>query len=320
MSEPTSPTKGERALIARIGRELAPPGVAANAIHASAVPFGDDMASLAPRVSDLLWTSDMLMDGVDFESDRHSWRDIGQKAMAVNLSDCAAMAASPIGALLSVALCNEISSDNALDLFRGCRDCAAEFGCAIMGGDTNSWDRPTVISITVAARLDDNLPAVRRDGARVGDRVYVSGPTGGSILGRHLTPQPRIEPARALNRAFRPHAMIDISDGLALDLWRVCEASGCGAVVQEAALDAVIHADAHELAKRTGRPAREHALYDGEDFELIVVLAPEVAEDDAVAAGLLPLGEITADKTLQLRQSADAIAPLEIRGWEHFRG
>jgi thiamine-monophosphate kinase len=306
------PAKGEHEFLRRLGAELPPPPGAA--------PFGDDLAPLEPRADGLLWTTDMLMDGVDFDSRDHPWRQIGYKAMAVNLSDCAASATIPVSALCAVALCDNLSMDDALELARGVRECGDRFDCPVTGGDTNSWKYPTVIAITVAARIDGTFRPVTRHGATAGDRVYVSGPVGGSLIGRHLRPQPRIDLALSANRKLNPRAMIDISDGLAIDLWRICELSGCGATLDETALEQVIHADARTRARRTGASPREHALYDGEDFELIIVVPSSTPEEDCRGLGLSPIGVITDDARLTLRNENGAISPLEIRGWEHFRG
>jgi thiamine-monophosphate kinase len=316
----SGPEKSESELIRRLRQELRPAG-APGPPRPPGLPqdFVDDMAGLAGAAEPLLWTVDMLMDGVDFESTRHGWAEIGRKAMAVNLSDCAAMAVRPLSALLAVALHNALALDDAVRLARGAHEFGLRYGCPLVGGDTNSWDHPTVISITIAARPEPGRAPVRRDGARPGDAVYVTGPLGGSRLGRHMTFEPRIETALAINRALSPTAMIDVSDGLALDLWRILEASGCGAVLEAAALDQVLHPDALVLAARDGRPPRAHALFDGEDFELIVTVPPAVPEPRCRALGLRPLGRLQAEPGLFLREGDDTCVPIPRRGWEHFR-
>ena len=302
--------KGERALLEALAAELPPlPGV-----HG----FGDDLAPLEFHAGGLLWTTDMLMDGVDFDSRIHSWRQIGHKAMAVNLSDCAASAAIPIAALCAVALNNRLTMEDALELFRGLRDCGATYGCAITGGDTNSWNAPSVVAVTIAAKPDSgNLPVTRK-GAKPGDAIYVTGPVGGSILGRHLVPTPRLQAALAINRELAPHAIIDISDGLVVDLWHLCEASGCGAALDAAHLQEVVHPDAYILARKTARSALEHAFYDGEDFELIVALPGRLAPEDCRRFGLFWIGEFQAEPTIVLQNADGTRTTLEIRGWEHF--
>lgn len=317
--EPTA--RGERALIERLRQLLAPPE---SELHATAdddtVGFGDDMALLtSASPGPLLWTVDTLMDGVDFRSGSHPWDAIGRKALAVNLSDCAAMAARPVGALCSLVLQNSLTMDDAVALVRGAAELGRRYNCPVVGGDTNSWDAPTVISFTVAARVLPDVPSVRRIGARAGDRLYVSGRLGGSILGRHLTFEPRVALALDLARRLQPHAMIDISDGLALDLDRVLQASRCGAVLDETLLQAVIHPDAEQLAAQSGQPALEHALHDGEDFELLIALPADVDTATCATLGLLPIGTCTGARGMYLRNAAGEQRPLDPRGWEHFR-
>ncbi len=302
--------RGERALIRRLSALLQPE-------RATAIPFGDDMAAIESDAA-LLWTVDTLMDGVDFESARHPWSAIGRKAMAANLSDCAAMAVQPIAALCSVVLSNRLSQDDAVELLRSADDFGRQYQCPVVGGDTNSWDAPTVISITIAARALPGCPPVCRHGARPGDSIWVTGPLGGSILGRHMTFEPRVRLSQDIARHLHPHAMMDISDGLALDLGRLLEASGCGAVLQEHKLSRAIHDDAHRLSAQDGHAPLEHALHDGEDFELIVVLPPEAAESTCTGLGLIPVGAIIAESGLFLDSSAGR-RTIPQRGWEHFR-
>lgn len=311
MDPSTSQPRGELALVQAVRAILAPCGN-------PALPFGDDMAPLTPADARYLWSVDMLMDGVDFDGQRHDWHTIGRKAMAVNLSDCAAMAVRPCAALCALSLDNRLMPSQALDLVRGAQACGQAHGCPLVGGDTNSWDAPTVISITVVAERFEDHPPVRRDGARPGDLICVSGPLGGSILGRHLTFEPRLDLAHRLLAACRPHAMIDISDGLALDLYRVVDASGCGAELHTDLLEAVIHPDARQLSQQDRQGPRDHALYDGEDFELLIVLPPDTPDSTLTQLCLTRIGSIVADQGLWLREGRER-KTLPIRGWEHFR-
>jgi thiamine-monophosphate kinase len=306
---PTHPQRGELTLIRRLAAHLA--GGAG-----PVVPFGDDMAALDG--GRLLWTTDMLMAGVDFDPLQHAPEAVGRKAMAVNLSDCAAVAATPRVALLAVALSNRLTMDEAERLCRGAADCAAEFGCRLVGGDTNSWDQPTVVCVTIAASIDPGHAPVLRSGARPGDRILLTGRVGGSILGRHMTFTPRVNLARAIRDALHPTAMIDISDGLARDLGHILEASRCGAALRSDALHAAIHDDARTLAASTGRDALDHALCDGEDFELIVTVPGGTPESATLALGLLPVGQITEEPGLFMVAPDGFRTPIEPRGWEHF--
>lgn len=305
------PAKGERALIARIGARLR-----RTADTRAEVPFGDDMAAIGR--GNLLWTTDMLMDGVDFDSHLHSWEEIGRKAMAVNLSDCAAMGVRPVSALCAVALANRLSMDDAEQMLEGAMTMGQRHGCPLIGGDTNSWDHPTVVSITVAGLADPGTHPILRSGAQPGDQIFVTGKLGGSILGRHLRFEPRVELGLRLNREFPVRAMIDISDGLLVDLGHIIDESGCGAEIREDLLQRVIHEDALKLAAKSGHRALEHALSDGEDFELIVVLPRDVAIGGDWAAMLLPVGGMTGGSLIQMKRENGGVIALERRGWEHF--
>ncbi len=314
---PTGILRGERELIRRLGELLRPSG--AGPAGRVVVPFGDDLAELSPTETDLLWSVDMLMDGVDFDSSRHSWTSIGRKALAVNLSDCAAMGVRPVGALLAVALNDQLTLEQALELAQGAISLGTSYNCPIVGGDTNSWTHPTVISVSIAARAQPGVPPVRRDGARPGDMFYVTGPLGGSILGRHLTFEPRVQAGIEISATLRPHAMIDISDGLSTDLYHICRASGVGAVIAGERLDALTHADARTLALRSGRTPRDHALHDGEDFELLVAVPPTAAPEACHGLGLALLGGFVAGSGVRIRERDGREQPVEPGGWEHFK-
>ncbi|HEV8062438.1 MAG TPA: thiamine-phosphate kinase [Gemmataceae bacterium] len=225
---------------------------------------GDDAAILGMR-SDVacLATTDMLLEGSCFLLEAGG-RAIGRKAMAVNLSDMAAMAGIPTAALISVGLPRHGGRKLAEELFLGLRETAAAFDTAIVGGDTNSWRGPLVISVTLLGEATAKGP-VCRSGAKPGDWLMVTGPLGGSILGKHLTFTPRVREALCLHELVDLHAMIDISDGLAADLHHLCEESGCGAELDAGAIP--LSDDACRMAD--ARPPLDRALGDGEDFELL---------------------------------------------------
>ena len=232
---------------------------------------GDDAAAVQFTAGSLcLITTDMLMDGTCFRLAEAGPRAVGRKALGVNLSDLAAMAGRPVGAVVSLALPRQGAQVLAEGLFRGLREMADEYDTSIVGGDTNTWDGPLVISVTAFGEAIAPGP-VRRSGARTGDWLLVTGPLGGSIRGRHLTFRPRVREALRLQALVSLHAMIDISDGLAADLGHVCAESRCGAVLR--AEDIPIAAEAFSLGD--GKTPLEHALTDGEDFELLLAVAPE---------------------------------------------
>jgi thiamine-monophosphate kinase len=230
---------------------------------------GDDCAVLRPGSVPWVVTTDMLMDGTDFVLAEAGPQRVGRKALAVNLSDLAAMAAEPIGAVVAVVLPRG-QPGLAEELYRGIRDRADEFGIPIVGGDTNSWNGPLVISITAFGEAER---PILRSGAKPGDWLFVTGPLGGSILGHHLDFTPRLREALALRSAVELHAMIDISDGLSQDLHHVLKESRCGAVLDAGAIP--IADDARTLAAQSGKSPLEHALGDGEDFELAFAVSAD---------------------------------------------
>lgn len=234
---------------------------------------GDDTAVLnfTPGAGCLV-TTDMLLEGSCFILAEAGPRLVGRKAMAVNLSDIAAMAGRPVAAVVSVGLPHSGGRALAEELYRGLREMADAFQTALAGGDTNSWDGPLVISVTLLGETTPRGP-VPRSGARPGDWLLVTGPLGGSILGKHLTFTPRVREALQLHELAELHALIDVSDGLAADLGHICAESRCGAVLRAESIP--ISDDARKM--NDALSPLQHALTDGEDFELIAALPPDDA-------------------------------------------
>lgn len=278
---------------------------------------GDDTAVLrAPPGVPWLVTTDMLLEGSHFVLSEAGPRRVGRKAMAVNLSDIAAMAGRPVAAVASVGLPRRAGSQLAEELYVGLRQLADAFDTALVGGDTNSWDGPLALSVTLLGLATAKGP-VTRSGARPGDWLLVTGALGGSLRGKHLDFTPRVREALLLHEQAELHAMIDISDGLAADVGHICTESGCGAVLRAEAIP--IAPAAHALGDE--RPPLDHALHDGEDFEL--VLALPAAEGQRLLRyqplpGLLlyHIGECLADPGLWLEE-ASRRRPLEQRGYVH---
>lgn len=260
---------------------------------------GDDLAAMEWNADDLLVVgADQVLDGVHFDSNVHSPRDIGRKAMNRNLSDCAAMACLPAAAVVTAALPRGASLEYAKEIYLGLREAADVFDFPIVGGDTGTWDGKLALSVTILGRSAGVEP-ITRSGAKVGDAIYVTGALGGSIRGRHMTFEPRVLLARELAKSCKVSAMIDISDGLSRDLRHICEQSHVGAIVDANAVP--IHSNAGDL---------QHALHDGEDYELLFTSAhcehPEV----------IRIGEIVSGEGVQLRQDG-ALTELKPQGWEH---
>lgn len=265
-----------------------------------ALGIGDDMAVMTPQKGFLLVASDMVLDGVHFDSTRDDLSLIGRKALACNLSDCAAMAVRPLAATVSVALPRGMALEDVKAIYKGMFGLAKEFAVAIVGGDTTRWDHPLVIDVSITATAYEGVDPVTRYRARPGDRLYVTGKLGGSLkTGRHLRFTPRVREAKQLAESLGAglHAMMDISDGLSLDLWRMCQASGVGARLDEGELQRAVHDDVSADGIATcadlesgNLSAIDHALSDGEDFELLVAVDPAA---NVSKLELLPVGEVT---------------------------
>jgi thiamine-monophosphate kinase len=274
-----------------------------------AVPQGDDLAVLNWPADELLLVGvDQVLDGVHFDSAIHPPRAIGRKVMNRNLSDCAAMACLPAAAVVAAALPVNIGLEYAKELYLGMREAGEKYGCVIVGGDTGSWPAKLALSVTILGR-NGGIQPITRKGAKAGDGIYVTGPLGGSILGRHMTFEPQVQFARELAQAGQITAMIDLSDGLSRDLGHICQQSGVGAVIDAASVP--VHDDATELARRDGREALEHALHDGEDYELLFT-----ASDDPKRAGIVRVGTILKEPGLWLIRGQQKLK-LETKGWQH---
>ena len=272
------------------------------------VPPGDDLAALKWAAEDLLLVgADQVLDGVHFDAAVHTPRQIGRKAMNRNLSDCAAMACLPAAAVATVAAPRGAGLDYLKELYAGLREAADPWGCAVVGGDTGSWDGKLVLTVTILGR-SAGIPPVTRQGAKQWDGVFVSGPLGGSILGRHMSFEPRIALARELAADGKVTAMIDLSDGLSRDVRHICEQSGVGVVIDASRIR--IHEDAQAMFRRDRRTPLEHALHDGEDYELLFT-GPLEGLPEAMLVGL-----VTAEPGVWLK-TPEGKVPLEPKGWEH---
>ncbi|HET6251675.1 MAG TPA: thiamine-phosphate kinase [Tepidisphaeraceae bacterium] len=273
------------------------------------VPQGDDLAVLNWNAKDLLLVGvDQALDGVHFDSTIHSPRQIGRKVMNRNLSDCAAMACLPAAAVATVALHQGSGVEYARELYLGLREAADPLGCVLVGGDTASWPGKLAVTVTILGKSAGIAP-ITRGGAKPGDGLYVSGPLGGSILGRHMTFTPRVELARQLAATGSITAMIDLSDGLSRDLGHICKQSGVGAIINAANIP--IHADAIELSRRDGVSPLDHALSDGEDHELLFTAAA-----DPKMPGVMRIGTIVSEPGMWIEKPGGR-ETLAAKGWQH---
>ncbi len=308
------------------------------------VGLGDDAAVVDPGTGQLVLTTDLLAEGVHFERGAISARDLGAKAITVNVSDIAAMAASPRYALVAMALPNDVDAAWVMELYGGMRDACAQYAVALVGGDTNRADL-VVLSVAVVGEVAPGR-AVGRAGAHVGDRIVVTGSLGAAAGGLALSrlPSPRAADAlsqpwgRALIEALeRPvarvgeaqvlaHAgatsMMDLSDGLSRDLSRLCDASGVGARLDLGAVP--VSEPLASGAAHLGVDARDLALAGGEDYELLASMPAAGVRDartelrDGFGVDLSEIGEVTDGPGVVGIDEDGRSSALEPRGWDHF--
>ncbi|MGH2637609.1 MAG: thiamine-phosphate kinase [Actinomycetota bacterium] len=327
----------EDELVAAISRLLSgdEPGVV--------VGMGDDAAVMDPGSGQQLLTTDLLVEGVHFERASISARDLGAKAVTVNVSDVAAMGGSPRAAVASIALTPEIDAAWVMELYGGMRDACADYALSLVGGDTSRGDL-LMVSVCVVGEVAPGR-AVTRSGARPGDAIVVTGALGAAAGGLALSRASASKTGEALSRPWgrrlvdaleRPvarvgegqtlarsgaSAMMDLSDGLAKDLSRLCRASGVGARVE---LDAVpISSALLDGAPALGVDALELAIGGGEDYELLATLGEADAESarrslrEQFDVTLTVVGTIIEGSSV-IGVGADGEAPLVPAGWDHF--
>lgn len=284
--------------------------------------IGDDCAVINVSSDKFsLVTTDMLVDGTHFDLKKCTIQEAGRKAMACSISDIAAMGCQPTVAVISICFPDHTTEKFARELYKGIWDIADKYTIEIVGGDIISGRSPFCINVTMLGR-DDGLKPIRRSGAKAGDKILVTGTLGGSILGKHLSFEPRLTEALALNKNFAIHAMIDISDGLTADLNHILEESGVGAVLYEDQIP-ISHA-AVELSKKTGHTPRYHALSDGEDYELLMTLSKAQAKR-VLSSGLFAdvkircIGEVTKGRGIQMKSPGGNLCRIKPRGYEHLK-
>lgn len=285
------------------------------------VGVGDDAAVLAATPG-RAWvvTTDTLTEGVDFRLAVDEPRRIGRKALAVNLSDLAAMAATPIAAFASLVLPRSNAASVAREVTLGMLDLAGDFGLSLAGGDTNTWGDGLVISVTVLGETTSRGPLLR-SGGRIGDAVLATGRFGGSLLGRQFDFVPRVREALRLHADFDLHAAIDVSDGLSLDLFRLAEASECGAEIDPRAIPIAPAAYLMSREGGSGKTPLEHALSDGEDFELLLAVgqaeADRLLRSQPLETPVRQIGRLVATRGLWQSREAGPPLPLTPAGYEH---
>lgn len=323
--------RGEHALIEWLRRHLPAPGPDV------IVGIGDDAAVLRPpRNAFLVQTTDALVDSVHFSSRLMSADAIGRRAVAVNLSDLAAMAARPDWLLLSLVLPDSFPAASFEAMVTGAADAARAAGAAIVGGNITRTSGPLVVDVTVTGHVRPRR-LLRRDTARAGDELWLTGSIGGAAAGlamleagalgdeacvaRYTAPRPRLREAWAMARDGAARAAIDLSDGLADAVRQLATASGTGARIDAAALPLEPAGAAWQQAR--GRDPLYEALHASDDYELLFAVGPKAggrlrAARASVATPFTRIGVLTAQPALVLHR--DGVETPLPSGFEHFVG
>lgn len=306
---------GEFGLIAEIKKML-------HSDHRVVKGIGDDCAVLHSTKKgwyDLL-TIDTIFEGVHFNLN-DAPEKIGWKAMAVNISDIAAMGGIPAHAVVSLGIPDKYTVAKIHALYRGIRKAALKFSINIVGGDTIRSPERLVVTVALIGSVEKSRIALR-SGAKPGDVIYLTGDIGGSILGRHLTFSPRLLEARFLVQNFKINSMIDLSDGLASDMRRIMEESKVGAVINAQRIP--VSLAARKNAVKCGKKPIECALTDGEDFELLFTVRKKAAKmleikwKQKFNLKLTEIGEITKRNELKLKDKSGRLERLNAHGYDHF--
>lgn len=289
-------------------------------------------------------TTDALIEGVHFDRAMTPMNYLGFKALSVNVSDIVAMNARPLYATITLSIPNNVSIEMVESLYEGLREACDYYGVTLLGGDTTG-SRWIALSVTVVGEATEDTVSYRH-GAQPGDILCVSGKLGGAYAGlkvllghrnalqaapdyqpelapysevirRQLRPQARLDLIQKWQKAgIRPHAMIDISDGLASEIHHICRLSGVGARIAARALP--IDSTTKRVAAQLQEDADTYALFGGEDYELLFALPAEVYEtlDDA---SITPIGVCTdADEGIRIETPDSGEQPLSTQGYQHF--
>jgi thiamine-monophosphate kinase len=286
---------------------------------------GDDCAVLDLGIPGrwLLFKTDAVVEGVHFTPETAP-EQVGHKAFGRCLSDIAAMAGTPLAAVVTVGLPPGFDTGRVETIYEGMAKLARRYEVAIVGGETTTNPAGMFISVAMLGSVERGQ-AVLRSGAKAGDAIFVSGELGGSLAGKHLTFEPRLREAQWLASHFHIHAMLDLSDGLAGDLRHLLRASHVGAELLSSAIPISRESRRAARAESSAKPPLLAALTDGEDFELLFT----VAGPDAVpvldgwkkqfpAVLLSCVGKITGGEGITLRDK-DGVRPLSAHGYVHFK-
>lgn len=286
--------------------------------------IGDDAAVLKSSPGKLLiFTTDTMMEEVHFDLRYFSFKDIGWKSMAANLSDIAAMGGIPLASLVSLGLPKRIKVEQVLELYSGIKILSSKFRCPIIGGDIFSSPQGLVVTISLLGEVEKSLFRTR-DGARVGDLIYVTGDLGEaeaglrilrklkvnkkSITRKHLNPYPRVSESRLLVKNLKITSMIDISDGLSSDLYHICEESNKGALIYAEKIP--VSPRIAKVCKSLNLSPLNLALSSGEEYELLFTL--NSGEDEKIKK--MAKGKFKVTLIGEIRKKEEGVKILDLYG------
>lgn len=315
-------------------------GVDSTPVPAGWIGPGDDAAVLPSPGGPLLFTADLLLEGVHFRRETTPSAELGFKAVAVNASDAAAMGGRPLAYTVSIGLPSDVPLEWLKELYRGLSEASEAFGCPLAGGDTSSSDR-LLLSIALLG-VAPARGAVLRSGARPGQTVYVTGSPGESALGlklleeglplgsaareelvaRHRRPEPRLALGAALGESGLAAAMIDVSDGLLQDLGHILERSGVGATLTAESIP--VSAELREVSAELSADPLPFVLAGGEDYELLFTVEREqeaAVRELARSEGLdlAAIGRIDGEPGLRMTRGGLPVPLPAVKGYDHFR-
>lgn len=312
----------------------------------SALGVGDDAAVIDNKNFQTLVSTDMLVEGIHFDLMYSPLKHLGYKSVVVNLSDIYAMNGQPKQITVSVALSNRFSVEALDEFYDGVYAACEYYGVDLIGGDTTSSNKGLVISVTAIGQGEKDKIALR-SGAKKGDLICITGNVGAAYLGLQILERekqiylanPGVQPelndqTYCIGRQLKPEArkdiidlfsktqlvptaMIDVSDGVASELFHICKASNVGAILEESGVP--IHPDAQLLALDFKLDPITCALSGGEDYELLFTIDPADIEKVKYLPDIYIAGEIVdASEGLKLHTKGGNIHPLKAQGWVHF--
>jgi thiamine-monophosphate kinase len=308
--------------------------------------IGDDAAVIDNGPLCTVVSTDMLVEGIHFDLAYVPLRHLGYKSVVVNLSDIYAMNAFPKQITVSIALSNRFSVEALEELYAGIQAACEAYQVDLVGGDTTSSPKGLTISITAIGQCEKNK-LVYRNGAQPGDLICITGDLGAAylglqilerekrifmenpgiqpdlenqqyVIGRQLKPEARRDMIETFRRTdLKPTSMIDISDGLASEIFHICKQSGTGALIEESGVP--IHPEAELLALKFKLDPVTCALNGGEDYELLFTIAPSEVEKIRYLPEIYIAGEILeARDGIRLNTKGGNLHPLKAQGWNHF--